>query len=79
MAQPDTQLSAQARAECCQLSTAPIPEAQGKASAPSPELLKNFVVLPSLPAAHDAPRVSSALAFDTSPPDLLPLLCTFLI
>jgi hypothetical protein len=78
-AQPDTQVSAQARKECCELSSAPIPEAQGKASAPAPELLKDDVVLLSVPAACGAPRESNSLAFDTSPPDLLPLLCTFLI
>ncbi len=78
-AQTEAQLNAQARTECCQLSAAPIPEAQGKASAPSQELLKDDVVLLSLPTADGVPRESSALPVDTSPPDLLPLLCTFLI
>ncbi len=77
-AQTEAQLSAQARTECCQLSAAPIPEAQGKASAPSQELSKDFVVLASSPVTR-AQRETHALPLDTSPPDLLPLLCTFLI
>ena len=77
-ARPDTQISAQARAECCRFSSEPVPEAQGKASAPSLELLKNDVVILSLTAACGAPRESNA-PVDPSPPDLLPLLCTFLI
>jgi hypothetical protein len=78
-AQPETQIDAQARPECCKLSAAPIPEAHGKPSAPSPELSQDFVVLPSLPATQHAHSASNSWAIDTSPPDLLPLLCTFLI
>ena len=77
-AQPDTQISAQARAECCRFSSEPVPEAPGKASAPSWELLKNDVVILPLTAACGAPRESNA-PVDPPPPDLLPLLCTFLI
>jgi hypothetical protein len=78
-AQPETQINAQAGLECCKLSGAPVPEAQGKASAPSPELSKDFFVLPSLPATQGARRAWHSWEVDPSPPDLLPLLCTFLI
>lgn len=77
--QPEVRISAETRAQCCQLSAAPFPEAQDKVSTPSLEVWQGHVVLFSRLASFRANHEIRESATVSPPPDLLPLLCTFLI
>ena len=79
MAQPDARLEAAPDLSCCQLTTAPLPEARGQIAVPqvpADVLVTGPPLFASIPPAHPvAPEFPPA----GSPPDLQPLLCVFLI